>query len=594
MRVLRVLAVLLLASGAAVPANGQDRRVTRLREYFTAAANLGQFNGSVLIAERGKVLADTAYGFADMELGVRNTPDTRFRVASVTKQFTAMAIVMLAEDGKLNIADPISKYLDSLPPSWAGITIHQVLRHTSGISDYEEWFDGYTTQAYSDYMSQAHAPARILRDAKSRPLDHEPGSKFRYSNSAYIILGFIIERAAGMPYADFLRTRIHQPLGMTLSDQDRSDEIIANRAQGYRLRPAAYPRAYFNGLGRRDYLNAVYQLMEPPQADAGLITTARDLYRWDQALYTERLVKRTSIDSIFTPGIGDYGYGWFVRSGPDGITHDHSGGLPGFSCYIRRIPGTHRTIIILGNFERPARTIIGDVAGILRGDSVAVPRARSIIASDSARNADFTGMYRTAAGDSVRVFIEGPSFGVHQPGEFRAALLPESAQDYFVVQLNGTARFRERDGRTMLVIEDALGREMVRAVRDPSAPGSAVMDTMPAAVVQRFVDAANARDAKAMGALVAPEAVFARFPDGRVLAQGRDSIHAFYARRLPPLSPGFRITVQPRIVERHLVIDQEHFTGTPAEQGQATWMYEVYGGLIRRAWALNGRPAAAP
>jgi CubicO group peptidase (beta-lactamase class C family) len=472
MLLLRALSVLLLLAWAtASPAAGQDRRVARLREYLTAAANLGQLNASVLIAERGTVLADTAYGFADMELGVRSTPGTRFRVASVTKQFTAMAIVMLAEDGKLDLGDPISKYLDSLPPSWSAITIHHLLRHTSGISDYEEWFDGYTTQAYSDYMSQAHAPARILRDAKARPLDHEPGTKFRYSNSAYIILGFIIERAGGMPYADFLRTRIHQPLGMTLSDQDRSEEITPNRAQGYRLRPGAYPRAYFSGLTRTDYLNAVYQLMEPPQADAGLITTARDLYRWDQALYTEKLVKRALIDSIFTPGIGDYGYGWFVRSGPDGITHDHSGGLPGFSCYIRRIPGSRRTIIILGNLERLGRTV-GDVTAILRGDSVAVPRARRILATDSARDARLTGMYRTAGGDSVRVFIGGASLGAHQPGAFRAALLPESAQDYFVVQLNGTAQFRESDGRTTLVIRDALGREMVRAVRPANRPAS--------------------------------------------------------------------------------------------------------------------------
>ena len=127
-----------------------------------------------------------------------------------------------------------------------------------------------------------------------------------------------------------------------------------------------------------------------------------------------------------------------------------------------------------------------------------------------------------------------------------------------------------------------------------SPPRSTAPDTMPAAVVQRFVDAANARDAAAMAALVAPDAVFARFPDGSILAQGRDSIHAFYARLLPSVSSSFRIAVRPRIVERHLVIDQEHFTGTPAEQGQATWMYEVSGGMIRRAWVLNGRPAPAP
>jgi CubicO group peptidase (beta-lactamase class C family) len=461
----RALFVLLLACAAAAPAHAQDPRVARLREYLTASAGLGQLNASVLIAERGTILADTGYGFANMELGVRNTPDTRFRVASVTKQFTAMAVAMLAADGKLNIGDPITRYVDSLPPSWSGITIHHLLRHTSGISDYEEWFGGYTTQAYSDYMSQAHAPLRILRDAKARPLDHEPGTTFRYSNSAYIILGLVIERAAGMPYAEFLRTRIHEPLGMTLSDQDRSEEIIPNRAQGYRLRPGAFPRAYLNGLARADYLNAVYQLMEPPQADAGLITTARDLYRWDQALYTDRLVERALIDSVFTPGIGDYGYGWFVRTGPDGITHDHSGGLPGFSCYIRRIPGTQRTIILLGNLERLPPRAVGDIAAILRGDSVAVPVARRIVQGDSAGDARVAGLYRTAAGDSVRISIEQGSLAAHQPGAFRALLLPESAQDYFVVQLNAVARFREAGGRTTLVIEDALGREVLRAVR---------------------------------------------------------------------------------------------------------------------------------
>lgn len=466
MPVIRVLsALLLLAWGIAAPAGAQDPRVARLHEYLAAAAHLGHLNGSVLIAERGTVLVDTAYGFANLELGVRNTRDTRFRVASVTKQFTAMAIVMLAQDGKLDLADPISRYVDSLPPSWNAITIHHLLRHTSGISDYEEWFGGYTTQAYSDYMSQAHAPARIVRDAKARPLDHDPGTQFRYSNSAYIILGFIVERASGMPYADFLRTRIHEPLGMSRSDQDRSEEITPDRAQGYRLRPGAYPRAWFNGLTRADYRNAVYQLMEPPQADAGLITTARDLYRWDQALYTDRLVQRALLDSIFTPGIGDYGYGWFVRSGPDGRVHDHSGGLPGFACFIRRIPGTQRTIIILGNLERLGR-VLGDVTAILHGDSVAVPRARRLIASDSAADARVAGMYRTADGDSVRVFIEEGRLGAHQPGEFRALLLPESAQDYFVVQLNGTARFRERDRRMTLVIEDGLGREVVRGERE--------------------------------------------------------------------------------------------------------------------------------
>ncbi len=364
-----------------------DQRPARMREYLAAAASLGHLNGSVLVAERGKVLIDTAYGFANMELGVRNTPNTRFRVASITKQFTGMAVMMLAEEGKLSIADSISMWVDSLPSSWRALTIHQLLRHTSGISDYEEWFDGYATQAYSDYMSQAHAPLRIMRDAMLKPLDHEPGTKFRYSNTAYIVLGTIVERGSGMPYDEFLRLRMLEPLGMTRSEQDRSERLIPDRAQGYRFRPGAYPVAFFNGLSRVDHYNAYYQLMEPPQADAGLITTARDLYKWDQALYGETPLKQASLDSIFSPGIGRYGYGWFIETGVNGRTHEHGGGLPGFSAYIMRMPETQRSVIVLNNIERSG-PIERDLAAILRGAPVATPRARRIIANDTARGGE--------------------------------------------------------------------------------------------------------------------------------------------------------------------------------------------------------------
>lgn len=478
-----LLVLLLVATAAPVDAqdaqDAQDARVARLRQYLASAAAVGHLNGSVLVAERGKLLVDTAFGFANIELGVRNTPETRFRVASVTKQFTAMAIAMLAEEGRLAIADPISKHLDSLPATWSGITIHHLLRHTSGISDYEEWFDGYTTQAYSDYMSQAHAPARIVRDAKARPLDHEPGAKFRYSNSAYILLGFIIERASGMPFDEFLRRRIHGPLGMTLSAQDRSEMLIAYRAQGYRMAPGAFPDRYYGGLARDDFRHAVYQLMEPPQADAGLITTARDLYKWDQALYTEKLVRKAMLDSIFTPGIAGYGYGWFVNSGANGVTHEHSGGLPGFACYIMRIPGTQRTIIVLGNVEWSGRTV-GDIARILRDEPVADIRPHRLIARDTSREARLVGMYRSTDGDSVRVSLENGNFLAAMPGRFRSLLLPESPSDYFVAVTAGMARFAERDGRMTLTIEDALGQRVVQAEREgPAAPGRTARPALP-------------------------------------------------------------------------------------------------------------------
>lgn len=461
----RIVAALLVGlTVAAAPARAQDTRAATLREYLAAAAALGHLNGSILVAERGTILVDTAYGFANMELGVRNTPETRFRVASVSKQFTAMAVLMLAADGKLRVSDPISMYLDSLPSEWSGITIHHLLRHTSGISDYEGWFGGYSTQAYSDYMSQEHAAERIARDARRRPLDFEPGSKFSYSNSAYILLGFIIERAAGMPYEQFLHERIMVPVGMMSSAQDRSDLITPGRAQGYQLREGAYPIAYFNGLARTDYRNAVYQLMEPPQADAGLITTARDLYKWDQALYTDDLIARAMLDSMFTPGLGHYGYGWFINNGKDGVTHEHSGGLPGFGCYIMRIPDSQRTIILLGNLGRTGRTV-RDVAAIMRGEGVAMPKARHVVENDSARDAALAGWYRISAGDSVRAFQEDGGFGLHWPEHFRVQLLAESDGNYFAAQLGGVARFSRSAGGMTLVVEDALGEPLLTALR---------------------------------------------------------------------------------------------------------------------------------
>lgn len=456
-----VILLFLLVSGSL---QAQDRRIPVLKQYLRAAAGLGQLNGSVLIAEKGKLLIDTAYGFANMELGVRNSANTRFRVASVTKQFTAMAIMILAESGRLNVADPINKYLDSLPPEWNQITIHQVLRHVSGISDYEGWFDGYTTQAYSDYMAQENAPARIARDARKKPLDFPPGTKFSYSNSGYILLGYIVEQASGMSYEQFVRTRILEPLGMTRSAMDHSEEILADRASGYRIRQGSFPRAWFNGMTRGDYQNAYYQLMSPPQADAGLVTTARDLYRWDQALYTEQLVTRTTLDSIFKPGLGNYGYGWFVAEGPDGVTDEHSGGLPGFSCYIMRIPDSHRTIIVLGNVERLGRTV-RDLATIMRGKPIAVPRARHLIEADSAHSASFGGVYHAESGDSLSIEMDQDILVVHWLEHFRSALLPEGPQDYYVAQLGGVARFRESGGRMQLTIEDGFGAVVVRALR---------------------------------------------------------------------------------------------------------------------------------
>lgn len=269
-----------------------------------------------------------------------------------------------------------------------------------------------------------------------------------------------------MSYEDFLRTRILEPLGMTHSRQDHSPEQLPGRAAGYQTRPGAYPVRYWNGMTRDNYVNAHYQLMLPPQGDAGLVTTARDLYLWDQALYTEKLVKKPMLDSIFTPGLGNYGYGWFITQGPDGVTYQHSGGLPGFTCYIMRIPESHRTIILLTNTDRLGSTV-RDLAIIMRGQPVATPTARHLVAPDSARSAGFAGMYRAANGDSVEVSMNGTTLMAWWHDHLRTALFPESPRDYFSPLSGGVVSFSEKSGRMELVMLDGFGKEQIRAKRGP-------------------------------------------------------------------------------------------------------------------------------
>lgn len=456
--------VLLCVWAQTLAAQRRDPRIARMREYLRAAAELGHLSGSVLVADSGRILIDTAYGFANHDLGVRNTPDTRFRVASVTKQFTALAIMQLQEAGKLRVGDSIGRYLDSLPDEWRGITIHHLLRHVSGVSDYEEWFDGYITQAYSDYMAQAGAPARIVADARRKPLDFTPGSKFHYSNTGYILLGYIIERVSGEPYEQFLQHHILGPLGMTRSRQDWSDSIIDGRAEGYMLASGAYPIRYFRGLTRSDLVHAHYQLMAPPQADAGLLTTARDLYRWDQALYSERLVSRATLDSIFAPGLRGYGYGWFIQVEDGELIHSHTGGLPGFACIIMRFPARHGTIILLGNIQRMGRTA-RDLSQILHGRPYAVPRPRQLVPTDSTVHGRWVGQYRSAAGDSVQVQFEAGTMAVRWPEHFFGGMYPESERNFYLPGTQGTVRFIARGGTAEMVILDQEGREIFVGAR---------------------------------------------------------------------------------------------------------------------------------
>jgi CubicO group peptidase (beta-lactamase class C family) len=350
--------LLLVASG---PASGQpapdvgDRVDAFLAKYY----ELGLFNGAVLVADRGKVLLRKGYGLANMEWEIANTPDTKFRLGSITKQFTAALVMQEVERGEIELTAPITRYLPDYPADTGDrVTIHHLLNHTSGIVGYTE-LPGFAASARTSYE-----PAQFADEFFANlDLLFEPGTKYSYNNSAYFLLGIILEKVSGKPYAQLLQERIFTPLGMKDSGYDSARPLLSKRAAGYDKQ--------FDG----SYVNTSFLDMSLPYAAGALYSTVDDLYKWDQALYTDSVMSAASKDQMFTPGLFDYGYGWIIKQ-QDGVkTIEHGGGINGFNTFLTRNPDSKRLIVLLNNTgAAPLQAMAGGVRDILNGKQPAAPR----------------------------------------------------------------------------------------------------------------------------------------------------------------------------------------------------------------------------
>ncbi|MEK9213210.1 serine hydrolase [Sphingomonas sp. 2378] len=330
-----------------------------LDAYLTAATRNEQFSGTVLLARNGKPVFLRSYGMANYELGVPNGADTVFRLASITKQFTAMAIMQLQEQGKLKVDDPICRYLTDCPAAWKPITIRQLLNHTSGIPNFSslpEWDEVLSRRDYK--------PAELVALFRDLPLKFAPGEKYDYSNSGYHLLGLIIERASGMGWGTYVKQRILVPLGMTHSGDDDTRALIPHRASGY------------YSLGTT-FINAPIISRTVGYAAGGLYSTVGDLLLWDRALVPGKLVGQASLDAMFTPGKGNYGFGWRIAERFGRHEMDHSGSDNGFSTYIIRFPADDVTAIVLSNSDRASAGKVGNaMAAIAFGQPVTLPVAQ--------------------------------------------------------------------------------------------------------------------------------------------------------------------------------------------------------------------------
>jgi CubicO group peptidase (beta-lactamase class C family) len=344
---LTVLAVYLLAGQFAVAQTPTAKQlVAKVDQYMNAAVKFDKFSGSILIARNGLPVVTRSYGMANQELKVPNTPKTVFQIGSVSKQFTAMAIMQLQERGKLNVNDSICKYLEDCPAAWQPITIHHLLTHTSGIKGFStlpDWDDRISVLPYTR--------TGFVKEFRDLPLEFAPGEKYTYSNSGYYLLGLIIERASGKSYREFLSENIFVPLGMKSSSYNEHPALVPNRATGY----------YWE---LDSFISAPNENLALSFASSGIYTTVEDLLLWDKALYTEKLVSRKSLNEIFTPFTkgapeGDqysYGYGWNIGKKFDRPSTSHSGRHNGFKAYIIRFPSERVTVLVQGNSDRANAT----------------------------------------------------------------------------------------------------------------------------------------------------------------------------------------------------------------------------------------------
>ncbi len=339
---MRTFAFLFLAS--VVGAFAQD--VSRMEDTVRAQAKDHVFMGAVLVARDGQVLFETACGLANAEWDVPNTTDTRFRVGSVTKQFTAAAFMRLAEQGKLSLDDPVARHVEGLPAAWQGMTLRHLLNHTSGIPEFSR---------LPDYADRRRGPLELDRSLArlfAFPLESAPGEKFNYSNSGYILLSHILERVTVRTFGDHLREEFFVPLGLTDTSVDSNGTIVPRRAAGY-YRPQG------------KLTNAPFINMDVPLGAGALRSTVRDLWRWTEALMGGQVISPASLAVMTTPGKGDYGLGIVIRTKDGRRVIEHGGSIEGFTAHLRYYPETKTTIVVLANVNSPAPPTLADQLGEL-------------------------------------------------------------------------------------------------------------------------------------------------------------------------------------------------------------------------------------
>jgi CubicO group peptidase (beta-lactamase class C family) len=398
--------------------------------------------GTVLVAQEGKVLLDKGYGFANLEWEIPNTPTTKFRLGSVTKQFTAASILLLEERGKLKVEDPVKKYMPDAPAAWDKITIFHVLTHTSGIPSFTGFPDYQPTEAIPT------TPEKLVARFRDKPLEFEPGTKWNYSNSGYVLLGYLIEKISGQKYSEFVQQNIFTPLGMKDSGYDSNSAVIAHRAAGYSRSP--------NGPVNTGYID-----MTIPFSAGALYSTTEDLLRWEQGLFGGKVLTAASLAKMTTPFKQDYAFGLGVSTSNGHKMIAHDGGIEGFNTSLAYYPDDKLVVAVLANLNGPfAGQIAANLAKVEHGEKVVLPGERKETTVSPEILKQYVGTYELAPTFSIAITLENGQLMTQATNQGKLPLFAESETMFFLKVVDAQVEFvKNEKGEVTHMVLHQNGRD---------------------------------------------------------------------------------------------------------------------------------------
>jgi CubicO group peptidase (beta-lactamase class C family) len=421
------LVLLLAVVGVAQHAAAQDV-AAKLADYMDAQARVNHFSGAVLVAKNGKPLFEHAYGFADIDRRVPNTVETEFRIASITKIFTAAAVLMLRDEGKLKLDDSVFDYISGCPDTWRAITLKQLLTHSSGIpDDFAE-----LTRMRREHRSPAEFIAAIKQHAPAFP----PRTHARYSNSGYILLGGVIAQVSGEPYADFLRQRIFGPLGMQHTIAEISHG--ADEAFGY-------------SWDGKDYRKADLLDVSGLSSATMVASTVSDLLRFVESLEQGKLLKLSTVVEMWTPQVDGHGYSWHIGTVNGRKAVSHGGDVEGFSSALWYFPEQHLFVASLSNVGgvEPAK-MIGDLTAVWFGEPYTIPHERQFVQLSVEQMKPLVGTYRLNSGGTICVTVEADQLMLAPGNGSAAECRPESGDKCFLPPMSNEVTFvRDASGKVI-------------------------------------------------------------------------------------------------------------------------------------------------